>query len=140
MHHHPFQHHSFYGCCEISPQSMLPFKPIIDQQKKAVEPGPTMGDTRVFYVVCLKIISCKLVHVWFSSCHISLCLPFSPLTVVAFHPNAVYNSAGCLKVCIHGVTLCCYLSRGKVRCGRDLQAYALAMHTPPAGCEMHFAA
>jgi len=81
-------------------------KPIRDQRKKVVEPicKPKTGDTRVFDVVCPNFVDLKLVHLWFSSCDISLCLPFSPL--VLFLSRYLCSSAVCLKVCIHGVILC----------------------------------
>ena len=46
---------------------------------------------------------------------------FPILSFSSFPPNDTHISAGCLKVCIHGVTLCCYLSRGKVEYGRGIK-------------------
>ncbi len=96
----------FMDIANFVPEACYHPKPIRDQQKKVLEPicSPTMGDTGVFDVVCLNFIDLKLVHLWFSSCGISLCFPFSPW--VLFLSSDLCSSAVCLKVCIHGVTLC----------------------------------
>ena len=45
---------------------------------------------------------------------------FPILSFSSFPTNDTYISAGCLKVCIHGVTLCRYLSRGEVEYGHGI--------------------